>query len=69
MPRLFPAALLTASLTAVLAAPHVLAQPPERFTAGAINMNNGRAGNIEIVINRWSTEGERGRLMQVMMDR
>jgi len=67
MPRLLPTALLAAVFTAFVA--HVSAQPPERFTAGAINMNNGRAGNIEIVVNRWSTDRERERLMQTMMDR
>jgi len=69
MPRLFPASLFAATLAFVLVGPHVSAQPPERFTAGAININNGRAGNIEIVINRWSTERERERLMQAMTDR
>jgi hypothetical protein len=67
MPRLFRS--LT-PLTAVLATAVALsAQPPERFTAAAINMNRGTAGNIEIVVNRWSTDGERDRLMAVMMDK
>jgi hypothetical protein len=45
------------------------AQTPERFTAAAINMNRGAAGTIEIVVNRWSTDGERDRLMSVMMEK
>jgi hypothetical protein len=69
MPRLLPAALLSAALACRLVGPHVSAQTPERFTAAAINMNNGRAGTIEIVVNRWSTSGERERLMQTMLDR
>src|SRR5205814_2577739 len=42
---------------------------PERFTAAAINMNRGAAGNIEIVVNRWSTDAQRDKLMSVMMDK
>jgi hypothetical protein len=45
------------------------AQTPERFTAAAINMNRGAAGTIEIVVNRWSTDAERDRLMSVMMEK
>jgi hypothetical protein len=45
------------------------AQTPERFTAVAINMNRGAATNIDIVVNRWSTDAERDRLMSVMMDK
>ena len=40
---------------------------PVRFTANAINMNRGGAGTVEIVINRWSTNAERDKLMSVMM--
>jgi hypothetical protein len=69
MPRLFPTTVLAAALAVVLLGPRATAQPPERFTAAAINMNNGRAGSIEIVINRWSTAGERERLMQTMLER
>jgi hypothetical protein len=42
---------------------------PERFTANAINMNRGAASRIEIVINRYSTDAERDRLMSVMLER
>ena len=69
MPRLFPTTILAAALAVVLIGPRVTAQPPERFTAAAINMNNGRAGSIEIVINRWSTAREREQLMQTMLER
>jgi hypothetical protein len=64
MPRLF-AALLFA--TATLAAQ--TSGSPERYTAGAIDPNRGRAGNIEIVVDRWSTDAERDRLMKVAMDK
>src|SRR5262249_48987778 len=69
MPRLFPTALLAAMFAVVLGGPRATAQPPVRFSAAAINMNNGRAGSIEIVVNRWSTERERERLMGAMVDR
>ena len=32
---------------------------PERFTAAAVNTNNGAAGSVEFVVNRWSTDAER----------
>ena len=40
----------------------------ERFTAAAINMNGSgaRTGQVEIVVNRWSTEAERNRLMTTL---
>jgi hypothetical protein len=44
---------------------------PERFTALAVNMGNpGPAGatTVEIVVNRWSTDAERDRLMNVLME-
>ncbi|HKB10265.1 MAG TPA: hypothetical protein VKD69_06415 [Vicinamibacterales bacterium] len=40
----------------------------ERFTANAVNMNVGAAGPIEIVVDRYSTNAERDKLMKVMMD-
>lgn len=42
---------------------------PERYTAAAINMNRGAAGSIEIVVNRWSSDKDRDRLMSVLMDK
>jgi hypothetical protein len=41
----------------------------ERFIANAVNMNRGAAGNIEIVVERWSTDANRDKLMKVMMDK
>jgi hypothetical protein len=38
----------------------------ERFTAMAVNMNNGGSGSIEMVVNRWSTDAERTRLMTTL---
>jgi hypothetical protein len=42
---------------------------PERFTGAAINMNRGAAGNLEIVVNHWSTDAQRDELMSVMMEK
>jgi len=41
----------------------------ERFIANAVNMNRGAAGNIEIVVERWSTDANRDKLMKVMLDK
>lgn len=42
---------------------------PERFTALAVNMNDrGGAATVEIVVSRWSTDAERDRLLNVLMD-
>src|SRR5512146_1540532 len=41
---------------------------PERFTALAVNMNRGGSATIEIVVNRWSTDAERDRLLNVLQD-
>jgi hypothetical protein len=35
----------------------------ERFIASAVNMNRGAAGNIEIVVERWSTDANRDKLI------
>ena len=42
---------------------------PERFTANAINMNRGAAGNVEIVVNRWSTDVQRTTLMSTLLEK
>jgi len=42
---------------------------PERYTAAAINMNRSAAGSIEMVVNRWSSDKDRDRLMSVLMDK
>jgi hypothetical protein len=44
----------------------------ERFTAIAVNMSNvGRAGEgtVEIVVNRWSTDAERDRLLTTLLEK
>jgi hypothetical protein len=42
---------------------------PERFTAMAVNMDNGRTSTVDIVVNRWSTEAERTRLLSVLFEK
>jgi hypothetical protein len=42
---------------------------PERFTALAVNLERGTSGQVEIVVNRSSTEGERDRLMSTLLER
>ncbi len=42
---------------------------PMRYTAAAFNLNRGAAGNIEIVVDRWSTDAERDKLMAIMLNK
>src|SRR5215470_7721509 len=39
---------------------------PEHFTAAAFNTNRGAAGQIEIQVDRWSSDAERDRLINVL---
>lgn len=48
------------------------AEPIERFTAVAVNMTGvGRAGagTLDIAIERWSTDGERDRLLSTLLEK
>ena len=45
---------------------------PERFTAAAVNFDNptgSAAGSVEMVVNRWSTDAERDKLMSALLDK
>ena len=42
---------------------------PERFTAMAVNMDNGRTSSVDIVVNRWSTDAERNKLMTALLEK
>lgn len=42
---------------------------PERFTANAINMDTGRSQTVEIVVNRWSSDKDRDRMISTLMDK
>jgi hypothetical protein len=51
--------------------PTSLRAATERFTALAVNMGSpgpAGAGAVEIVVNRWSTDGERDRLLAVLLE-
>jgi len=71
MPRpfRFATAVLTTVCAAALLTLSTFAQTmgtPERYTATAMNLNNGRAGTIDITVNRWSTDKQRDALMAVV---
>jgi len=42
---------------------------PERYSATAINTNNGTMNNIDITIDRWSTEPERDKLITTLREK
>ena len=42
---------------------------PERFTAMAVNMARGGTGTIDMVVNRWSTEAERTKLVTTLLEK
>src|SRR5262245_33235811 len=60
---------LTAFITLSLVGAAQTRGSPERFTALAVNMDRGGTATIEIVVNRWSTETERTRLLSVVMEK
>src|SRR5262245_12366711 len=41
---------------------------PERYRANAVNLDAGAQGPIEITVERWSTDGERDKLMSVLLN-
>src|SRR4026209_719849 len=59
----------TLLLFAPLAASPQIEDAPARVAAFAVNMNRGSAGSVELVINRWSSDADRDRLMSVMFDK
>jgi len=74
MPRPFRtlAALAAAVSSAALLTFSASAQTmgtPERYTASAIDINSGRAGNIDITVDRWSTDTQRDALISVMLQK
>jgi hypothetical protein len=42
---------------------------PEHFTAAAFNMNRGAAGMIDIQVDRWSTDAQRDRLVNALLQK
>jgi hypothetical protein len=64
-----PAVLIAALAAIFVVASAQTTAAAERYTAAAINMNRGAAGSIEIVVDRWSTDKERDKMMSVLMDK
>jgi hypothetical protein len=64
----FGALALAAGLTVATAAAQSNA-PGERFEATAMDINRAIATPVEIVIDRWSSDAERDRLMKTLLDR
>jgi hypothetical protein len=56
-------------LFAPLAASAQTGDTPARFIANAIDMNRGAAGTVEFVVNRWSSQADYDRLLEVMFDK
>jgi hypothetical protein len=42
---------------------------PVEITAGAIDINNGRAGQIQITVDRWSTAADRAKLTEALLSK
>jgi hypothetical protein len=56
-------------IAAALAATLQTQGRPERFNAMAVNMDRGAAGTVEIVVNRWSSDKDRERLVSTLVER
>jgi hypothetical protein len=65
----FVMAFSSAMLLSLAGSAQTLGGTPERFTASAINTNNGSVGNIDITVERWSTDKQRDALMSVMLQK
>jgi hypothetical protein len=65
----FATALVGSAVLLTLAASAQTMGTPEKYTATAMNINNGQAGNIDITVNRWSNDKQRDALMAVMVNK
>ena len=63
------AALVSSAAVLTIAASAQTMGTPERYSASAININNGQAGNIDITVNRWSNDKQRDALIAVMLNK
>ena len=70
--RSVAAAFLAAIVTVPIAAQSNMAHP-EKFTAFAVNMSNttvhAETSPVDITINRWSTDGDRERLLSILREK
>jgi hypothetical protein len=74
MPRSFryatlAVAALSSATILTLAASAQTMGTPERYTATAMNINNGQANNIDITVNRWSTDKDRDKLVSTVQSK
>ena len=71
MPRVFQriSAVAIAAAALSIAAHAQTMGAPERYVASAVDMNRGKAGTIEIAVDKWSTNAQRDKLMSVMMNK
>ena len=58
---------LSLSVTSVVSAAEKT-KPVEKFTAVAISMGHGKSSRLDIVINRWSTDEEREKLLTTLQE-
>jgi len=65
----FATALVGSAVLLTLAASAQTMGTPEKYTATAMNINNGRAGNIDITVSRWSSDKQRDALIAVMVNK
>jgi len=42
---------------------------PERYRAMAVNMDSGRSSTVDIVVDRWSTDSERQKLLDTLIEK
>jgi len=70
MPQLKRIVRLTVSLASLAVAAVVVRTQtigtPERFTAAAMNTSRGTAGNVEMQVDRWSSDAERDKLINAL---
>jgi hypothetical protein len=70
MPKMKPIVRLMISVACVTVAAVVVHTQtlgtPEHFTAAAFNTNRGAAGNIDIQVDRWSSDAEREKLINTL---
>lgn len=69
MKRVAPVAALAAFVAFGTGARAQTSGTPERFTAMAVNMETGGSATVQIVVNRWSTEAERSKLLSTLLDK
>jgi len=66
--RSFLAVVMTWSVAGLAAAAQAQTNgQPERFTAMAVNMNAGTSGTVEIGVDRWSSDADRDKLLDILM--